>query len=68
MSQHKFGNAMDPDRAARDRRGGRGAEGVLGIGHSPGSDRVRHVDVRHVGPNPTPGASKARPEIFIDAY
>ena len=68
MSQHKFGNAMDPDQPLSTVQEVAALKVFSGIGHSPGSDKVRHVDVRHVGPNPTPGASPARPEIFIDAY
>ena len=68
MSQHKFGNAMDPTEPLSTVEEVAALKVFSGIGHSPGSDKVRHVDVRHVGPNTTPGASKARPEIFIDAF
>jgi GH25 family lysozyme M1 (1,4-beta-N-acetylmuramidase) len=68
MSQHRFGNAMDPTEPLSTVQEVAGLKVFSGIGHSPGSDRVRHVDVRHVGPNTTPGASKARPEIFVDAF
>src|SRR6266536_1240850 len=68
MSQHKFGNAMDPTELFPTVQEVAALKVFSGIGHSPGSDRVRHVDVRHVGPNTTPGASKSRPEIFIDAF
>ena len=68
MSQHKFGNAMDPTVPLSTVQEVAALKVFSGIGHSPGSDRVRHVDVRHVGPNTTPGASPARPEIFIDAF
>ncbi len=68
MSQHKFGNAMDPTEPLSTVQEVAALKVFSGIGHSPGSDRVRHVDVRHVGPNTTPGASKSRPEIFIDAF
>jgi GH25 family lysozyme M1 (1,4-beta-N-acetylmuramidase) len=68
MSQHKFGNAMDPTEPLATIEEVAALKVFSGIGHSPGSNRVRHVDVRHVGPNTTPGATKARPEIFIDAF
>jgi GH25 family lysozyme M1 (1,4-beta-N-acetylmuramidase) len=68
MSQHKFGNAMDPTEPLSTVNEVAALKVFSGIGHSPGSDRVRHVDVRHVGPNTTPGASKSRPEIFVDAF
>lgn len=68
MSQHKFGNGMDPTEPLSTVREVAALKVFSGIGHSPGSDRVRHVDVRHVGPNTTPSASKARPEIFVDAF
>jgi GH25 family lysozyme M1 (1,4-beta-N-acetylmuramidase) len=68
MSQHKFGNAMDPTEPLSTVQEVAALKVFSGIGHSPGSDRVRHVDVRHVGPNPTPGATKSRPEIFVDAF
>jgi GH25 family lysozyme M1 (1,4-beta-N-acetylmuramidase) len=68
MSQHKFGNAIDPNEPLSTVQEVAALKVFSGIGHSPGSDRVRHVDVRHVGPNTTPGASPARPEIFIDAF
>ena len=68
MSQHKFGNAMDPTEPLSTVQEVAALKVFSGIGHSPGSDRVRHVDVRHVGPNTTPGASKARPSIFVDAF
>ena len=68
MSQHKFGNAIDPTEPLSTVQEVAALKVFSGIGHSPGSDRVRHVDVRHVGPNTTPGATKARPEIFVDAF
>jgi GH25 family lysozyme M1 (1,4-beta-N-acetylmuramidase) len=68
MSQHKFGNAIDPTEPLSTVQEVAALKVFSGIGHSPGSDRVRHVDVRHVGPNTTPGASPERPEIFIDAF
>lgn len=68
MSQHKFGNAIDPTEPLATVEEVAALKVFSGIGHSPGSNKVRHVDVRHVGPNTTPGATKARPEIFIDAF
>jgi GH25 family lysozyme M1 (1,4-beta-N-acetylmuramidase) len=68
MSQHKFGNAMDPTEPLSTVEEVAALQVFSGIGHSPGSNQVRHVDVRHVGPNTTPGASKSRPEIFVDAF
>jgi len=68
MSQHKFGNAMDPTEPLSTVQEVAALKVFSGIGHSPGSDQVRHVDVRHVGPNTTPGASPSRPEIFVDAF
>jgi GH25 family lysozyme M1 (1,4-beta-N-acetylmuramidase) len=68
MSQHKFGNAIDPTAPLSTVQEVAALKVFSGIGHAPGSNRVRHVDVRHVGPNTTPGASKSRPEIFVDAF
>jgi GH25 family lysozyme M1 (1,4-beta-N-acetylmuramidase) len=68
LSQHKFGNAMDPTEPLSTVQEVAALKVFSGIGHSPGSDRVRHVDVRHVGPNTTPGATPSRPAIFVDAF
>ena len=65
-SQHKFGNAMDPtsplplDACLR-------AKAFSGIGLQPGTREVRHLDVRHVGPNFT-GGTVANPTIFDDNF
>jgi GH25 family lysozyme M1 (1,4-beta-N-acetylmuramidase) len=67
MSQHKFGNAIDPTVPLSTVAEVAALKVFSGIGHSPGSDRVRHLDVRHVGPNTT-NSSKSRPEIFVDAF
>jgi GH25 family lysozyme M1 (1,4-beta-N-acetylmuramidase) len=67
LSQHKFGNAMDPTTPLSTVAEVAALKAFSGIGHSPGSDKVRHLDVRHVGPNTT-GSTKARPEIFVDAF
>jgi GH25 family lysozyme M1 (1,4-beta-N-acetylmuramidase) len=68
MSQHKFGNAIDPTEPLSTVQEVAALKVFSGIGHSPGSNRVRHLDVRHVGPNTTPGASKSNPAIFVDAF
>jgi GH25 family lysozyme M1 (1,4-beta-N-acetylmuramidase) len=66
-SQHKYGNAIDPS-ATLPHYSEVAKLGVFsGIGYYSKTGLVRHVDVRHVGPNTT-GASRARPELFIDAY
>lgn len=56
-SQHLHGNAADiaPLKSAADvRRLGR----FSGIGIQQGTGLVRHVDVRHLGPNPTGGTTR----------
>jgi Peptidase M15 len=65
-SQHKFGNAMDRAAALTHFQEVAKLKGLLQ--HRPLRDErlVRHVDVRHVGPNIT-GGSKTRPTIFVDA-
>jgi hypothetical protein len=65
-SQHKFGNAMDPtSRLPLDVC--RGVKAFSGIGLQPGTSEVRHLDVRHVGPNVT-GGSVANPTVFDDNF
>ncbi len=65
-SQHLFGNAIDPtvrlplDACLRVRA-------FSGIGRQPGTREVRHVDVRHVGPNFT-GGTLANPTVFDDTF
>jgi uncharacterized protein YcbK (DUF882 family) len=65
-SQHKFGNAMDPtshlplDVCRR-------VKAFSGIGLQPGTSEVRHLDVRHVGPNFT-GGTVASPTVFDDNF
>lgn len=65
-SQHHYGNAMDPTvelpRSIVTRLGA-----FSGIGINPATGRVRHLDVRHVGPNPT-GGTLAHPTIFDDTF
>jgi GH25 family lysozyme M1 (1,4-beta-N-acetylmuramidase) len=67
LSQHKFGNAMDPNGPLPHFSKVAALKVFSGIGHFAQTGLVRHVDVRHVGPNTT-GASKARPTIFIDQF
>lgn len=65
-SQHKFGNAIDPtqtfplDACLR-------VKAFSGIGKQPGTSKVRHLDVRHVGPNTT-GGTLANPTVFDDPF
>jgi hypothetical protein len=66
-SQHKFGNAMDPTAALPHFQEVAKLKVFSGIGHFATSGLVRHVDVRHVGPNIT-GGSKTQPTIFVDAF
>jgi len=67
MSQHKFGNAIDPS-ATLPHYTEVAALGVFsGIGYFQQTGLVRHVDVRHVGPNST-GGTRQKPTTFIDAY
>ena len=66
MSQHKFGNAIDPS-ATLPHFTEVAKLGVFsGIGYFQQTGLVRHVDVRHVGPNST-GGTRQKPTIFIDA-
>ena len=67
MSQHKFGNAIDPTKPLPHFSEVAALKVFSGIGHFATTGLVRHVDVRHVGPNPT-GGTKARPTIFVDAF
>jgi hypothetical protein len=67
LSQHKYGNAIDPS-ATLPHFSEVAKLGVFsGIGYFAKNGLVRHVDVRHVGPNTTRG-SRTKPTIFIDAY
>jgi hypothetical protein len=62
-SQHLYGNAADiapVKTVAEVKRLGR----FSGIGYQGASGLVRHVDVRHVGPNST-GDSVADPAIWV---
>jgi GH25 family lysozyme M1 (1,4-beta-N-acetylmuramidase) len=67
LSQHKFGNAIDPRDPLPHFSEVAALKVFSGIGHFATTGLVRHVDVRHVGPNTT-GASKARPTIFVDKF
>jgi GH25 family lysozyme M1 (1,4-beta-N-acetylmuramidase) len=67
LSQHKFGNAVDPVEALPHFRDVAALKVFSGIGHFEQTGLVRHVDVRHVGPNTT-GSSKSRPTIFVDRF
>jgi GH24 family phage-related lysozyme (muramidase) len=62
-SQHLYGNAADiePVRAVADVKR---LKRFSGIGYQASSGLVRHVDVRHVGPNTT-GNSLADPATWI---
>jgi GH25 family lysozyme M1 (1,4-beta-N-acetylmuramidase) len=53
-SQHLFGNAVDIP-FALNRAQVRALRVFSGIGYQAGTDMVRHVDVRHRGPNTTGG-------------
>lgn len=62
-SQHLHGNAVDLDPAQGENAVKR-LERFSGIGIQKASGLVRHVDVRHVGPNTT-GGSPTRPTIWF---
>jgi zinc D-Ala-D-Ala carboxypeptidase len=62
-SQHLYGNAADvPALVGLDRV--RSLRVFSGIGVQRGTGRVRHVDVRHLGPNPT-GGTPRNPTVWI---
>jgi hypothetical protein len=67
FSQHKFGNAIDPQQTLPHFNEVAALKVFSGIGHFAQNGLVRHVDVRHVGPNLT-GGTKSRPTIFVDAF
>jgi GH25 family lysozyme M1 (1,4-beta-N-acetylmuramidase) len=67
LSQHKFGNAIDPTETLPHFQKVAALQVFSGIGHFATTGLVRHVDVRHVGPNTT-GGTKTRPTIFIDKF
>jgi GH25 family lysozyme M1 (1,4-beta-N-acetylmuramidase) len=67
MSQHKFGNAMDPVDPLPSASEIAGLNVFSGIGTFASTGLVRHLDVRHVGPNTT-GGTKSRPTIFVDKF
>jgi len=60
-SQHLYGNAADIP-AIASVNAVRNLRVFSGIGHDP-NGKVRHVDVRHVGPNST-GGTPANPTIW----
>ena len=63
-SQHLFGNAADiPPALPLDRV--RELRVFSGIGVDAATGLVRHVDVRHRGPNPT-GGTVANPTVFVE--
>jgi GH25 family lysozyme M1 (1,4-beta-N-acetylmuramidase) len=66
-SQHRYGNAMDPT-APLGPPGPIAALRVFsGIGYDGKTGQVRHVDVRHRGPNTTGGTPQS-PTIFADNF
>jgi GH25 family lysozyme M1 (1,4-beta-N-acetylmuramidase) len=67
LSQHRFGNAIDPTVTLPHFSEVAALNVFSGIGRFASSGLVRHVDVRHVGPNTT-GATKTHPTIFIDQF
>jgi GH25 family lysozyme M1 (1,4-beta-N-acetylmuramidase) len=67
LSQHKFGNAIDPNDTLPHFKEVAALKVFSGIGHFATTGLVRHVDVRHVGPNTT-GGSKTRPTVFVDKF
>jgi len=67
QSQHKFGNAIDPAETLPLYSEVAALKVFSGIGYFASNKLVRHVDVRHVGPNTT-GGTKIRPTIFVDKF
>lgn len=65
-SQHRYGNAMDPTASLGSVSFVRGL-GFSGIGFDPRDGHVRHVDVRHRGPNFT-GGTPSHPTVFADSF
>lgn len=63
-SQHLYGNAADVPPALTVARV-RELRVFSGIGYDSSSGRVRHVDVRHVGPDTT-GGTVANPTVFAE--
>jgi GH25 family lysozyme M1 (1,4-beta-N-acetylmuramidase) len=66
-SQHHYGNAADPNGSFGSIDLVRSVRAFSGIGYQSGDKHVRHVDVRHRGPNFTNG-SIANPTVFVDAF
>jgi len=63
-SQHLFGNAADISPALSLSRVG-DLRAFSGIGVDATTGLVRHIDVRHRGPNPTAG-TLAHPTVFVE--
>lgn len=63
-SQHLFGNAADIP-PALSLALVRGLRAFSGIGVDRATGLVRHIDVRHRGPNPT-GGTLANPSVFFE--
>lgn len=61
-SQHLYGNGADIDPKVHY-TAVRKLQVFSGIGYDGSTGRVRHVDVRHLGPNPT-GGSPTNPTIW----
>jgi lysozyme len=62
-SQHLFGNGIDPNDPLPSTERVKALRCFSGIGFQGSTGAVRHVDVRHVGPNTT-GGSPERPTIW----
>jgi hypothetical protein len=66
-SQHRYGNAMDPTGPLGSVELVRSVRAFSGIGFDPRGKHVRHVDVRHRGPNFTQG-TLTNPTVFADGF
>lgn len=63
-SQHKYGNGMDPSGARITVAQAKSVKRFSGIGIDRGTGLVRHLDVRHKGPNTT-NSSVENPAIWF---
>jgi hypothetical protein len=63
-SQHVYGTAGDLAQLRLTVRQVRSLGVYSGIGYNRSSGKVRHVDVRHAGPNNTTGGSPRNPTIW----
>lgn len=63
-SQHKYGTAFDPTSPFLTVPQVRSLGVFSGIGYDGATGRVRHVDVRHAGPNNTTGGTPKNPTIW----